>query len=216
MKIQDDYLLVYARKDSQRLKDTFFSDNKEKRSKDNILLFSLIGIVIFCTIAGIILAHYDVMMLKRTPIETPKGSLSLIIKNQSLQNTLSGPIEHKGPILYSAMAPNDRSIVKTDFTPSLNIRDKALTLYTRCDAPVRVETVIKDSRFFSNSRNPIISDISSSIDETYTQTVINLADYTDNKLNLGSVQQVTFSFYPKNEGTRLFVKDIVVADKDVK
>jgi len=59
MKNDEDYLLAYARKDSQRLKETFFTKEKEKGSRDNFIMVALIGAIVLFAIAGIILVRYD-------------------------------------------------------------------------------------------------------------------------------------------------------------
>ena len=156
MKIQDDYLLVYARKDSQRLKDTFFSDSKEKTKKDNFVLFILIAITIFCTITGIILARYDVFMVKRTQIDMPKNALLILKdKNTILNITSLDLIQKKGSSFYAAIPPKTKAEMKLNFIKPLNLENKSIIFYLKTDETINIETIIKDSRYFSNAIAPI-------------------------------------------------------------
>ena len=75
---QEDFVFAYVNRDSQRLRETFFSDDKEKAHKDNWLLLTLTAIVVFSTIAGIIFSRYDLFFVKKTNIEMPATSLSLL------------------------------------------------------------------------------------------------------------------------------------------
>jgi hypothetical protein len=216
MKIKDDYLLVYARKDSQRLRDTFFYDtNKEKIKKDNIVLFVLIGLVLLCTIAGIVLARYDVLMVKRVPLDIPKDSTAIMsVKNTYMELITKDNLELKGKTLYGALAPKTKAVLKLSFSQPLDMRNKSFILYTRSQEPITVEAVLKDSRFFSNAGEPLTSMIEKSTNDSYVPTTFDLTKYSDNRINLNDIQQVTLYFYPKNEGTRVTIKDIVLTGKN--
>lgn len=217
MKIQDDYLLVYARKDSQRLKETFFSNTPEKTSRDNVVLFALGALVIFCTIAGVILSRYDLFLVKRAAIDIPQNSLSILNgKNTRMEVLTAGLVERKGATLYAALPPKAKAGIKLNFAQPLDIRDKSLMLYLRCDEPMTIEAVIKDSRFLSNARTPFLFNAQKSLDENYAPTSLDFAGYLDNRINLNDIRQMTLYFYPKNEGSRIFIKDMILAGKNSK
>ena len=214
MKIQDDYLLVYARKDSQRLKDTFFSDSKEKTKKDNFVLFILIAITIFCTITGIILARYDVFMVKRTQIDMPKNALLILKdKNTILNITSLDLIQKKGSSFYAAIPPKTKAEMKLNFIKPLNLENKSIIFYLKTDETINIETIIKDSRYFSNAIAPIKIEAQKTTNDNYTVASLDFSQYPNNRLNLSHIQQMSFYFYPKDEGARVFIKNIAVTEK---
>jgi len=213
---QDDFLFAYVNRDSQRLREVFFSDNKEKSRKDNILLITLTAVVIFTAITGIIAARYDVFLIKKVNIELPRGSHSLLDNSfAAITAGLKDPDRKKNAALKIALKPAAKKDFRFKFHKPYNLFNNLLILYIKNDKPLLFNVIAKDTAHISNALTPLSLVIAPSPQGKYNRLTLELDPHDFGRVNFSSVKELLLSFAPaNNEGVRVFVKNIVVADKN--
>ena len=212
---QEDFVFAYVNRDSQRLRETFFSDDKEKAHKDNWLLLTLTAIVVFSTIAGIIFSRYDLFFVKKTNIEMPATSLSLLnFEPAQLESLKKDGVEKRAGSLYMAISAAGQSGFRLPLEKTYNLTNDVLILYLKTEKPLIIDVVAKDANYFSNAFSPFLVKVEPSSDG-YKKVSFELKPEYFNRVNLALVDQLTFYFRPlNNEGSRVFVKDIILAQKE--
>jgi hypothetical protein len=213
---QEDFVFAYVNRDSQRLRETFFSDDKQKARKDNWLLLTLTAIVIFSTITGIIFSRYDLFLVKKTSIETPTTSLSLLSPDTARFEQIKGnDAEKRAGSLYMAIPAAGQSGFRLPLLKTYNLTDNVIIIYLKTEKPLIIDVIAKDTNYFSNAFAPFLIKVEPSIDGSYKKISFELRAEYFNRVNIALIDQLTFYFRPlNNEGSRVFVKDIILAQKE--
>jgi len=213
---QEDFVFAYVNRDSQRLRETFFSDNKEKTHKDNWLLLTLTAIVIFAAVAGIIFARYDLFLVKKTNIEMPTTGLSLLNPETAAVEPLKkDDLEKRAGSLYMAIPAAGQSGFRLPLTKTHSLLNNVVLIYLKTEKPLIIDIVAKDTNYLSNAYAPFLVKVEPATDGTYKKVSFELRSEYFSRVNLAMVDQLTFYFRPlNNEGSRVFVKDIILAEKE--
>jgi len=213
---QEDFVFAYVNRDSQRLRETFFSDDKEKAHKDNWLLLTLTAVVIFFTVAGIIFSRYDLFLVKKTNVEAPASSLSLLSFNTTQFEPIKGSdIEKRAGAIYMAIPAAGQSGFRLPLSKTYSLTGNVLIMYLKTEKPLIIDVIAKDTNYFSNAFSPFLVKIEPAADGGYKKVSFELKEEYFNRVNLALVDQLTFYFRPlNNEGSRVFIKDIILAQKE--
>jgi hypothetical protein len=213
---QEDFVFAYVNRDSQRLRETFFSDDKEKTHKDNWLLLALTAIVIFFTVTGIIFSRYDLFLVKKTSVEMPATSLSLLSADTTKFEQIKGnDVEKRAGSLYMAIPAAGQSGFRLPLLKTYNLTGDVMIMYVKSERPLIIDIIAKDTNYFSNAFSPFLVKVEPSIDGGYKKVSFELKTEYFTRVNLSLIDQLTFYFRPlNNEGSRVFVKDIILAQKE--
>jgi len=213
---QEDFVFAYVNRDSQRLRETFFSDDKEKAHKDNWLLLILTAVVISCTIAGIIFSRYDLFLVKKTNVESPASSLSLLSADTTQFESIKGSdVEKRAGSLYMAIPAAGQSGFRLPLSKTSNLTNNILIMYLKTEKPLIIDVVAKDAHYFSNAFSPFLVKVQPSSDNGYKKVSFEFREEYFSRVNLALADQLTFYFRPlNNEGARVFIKDIILAKKE--
>lgn len=215
---RDNPLFSYADLDSQRLKDTFFSPPKKKRKKKNtkkrLITLSAIALVILLT-AMFFFAKYDLMVVARQVSDLPDNTVSLLSMDmlESVQCTAEDKrlMKKENSFIYLTI-PKERVAISFTFKKPVDLYTGALFVYLKkSDAPLNMGVVVRDTRFFSNSLNPLAIEINQ-VDSSFIKVPISFTDTKLQNTNLYQVKQIILYFYPqdKEKINWTLIKDLVI------
>jgi len=213
---QEDFVFAYVNRDSQRLRETFFTDNKKKSYADNRLFFILAAAAVFLTVSAIIVSHYDVIMVKRANVEIPSTSVSLL-KRQIAQLTPAkkDDVEKRTGLLYMAIPAANQAGFRYTFSKPRNLFGNVLIMYLKTDKPLIIDIVAKDTGYYSNANAPFMVKVEPSLNNNYQKVSFEFRSQYFSRANLSSISQLAFYLRPiNNEGSRVLVKDILIAEKE--
>jgi hypothetical protein len=216
---RDNPFLSYAYLDSQRLRDTFFSAPKKKRKKKphhkRILFLPMIAVVA----AGIILffVKYDFMVVARQNIEPEKNSISLLHSEIfSAINVLGQDkrlVKMEKSFIYLTIPPQEKTTLLINLKKTIDLKSGSLYLYLKkSEAPLKIGITVRDSRFFSNSLNPLTIDVKEE-NSSYVKIPIDLKSINLQNTNLYQINQINLYFYPQDKEKEqwILIKDLVLS-----
>lgn len=213
---------VYLDLDSQRLKDTFFSTPGKSSPKKSLFFWAItaLTIVIFSVGVFTFVSKYEFLIAPRTDIEWEKNSTSLL-RSQTPSVSFLGKnkllLKRKGSSVYLKIVSGKKIGIKIDFKDPINLNSHFLFLYLKMENhPLGIDVVTRDTRFFSNSLNPLTIEVMSEKKAGYTKIPITFANASPGNTNLSRINQIRLFFYPKDE-ERIFnakgwilIKDLVL------
>jgi len=215
---RDNPFFSYAYLDSQRLKDTFFSPPKKKRkkktSKKRFVLFGASAILIL--VVGIFFfMKYDFMVIARQIPDSSANGVSLLSKDM-LESTRciakdERLMKKENGFIYLTV-PKERVAISFNLKKSIDLRSNSLSLYLKkSDAPLNIAVVVKDTRFFSNSLNPVTIEVTQN-DPSFIKVPINFTGSNLQNTNLYQVKQIILYFYPqdKEKINWTLIKDLIL------
>ena len=215
---RDNPFFSYAYLDSQRLKDTFFSPPKKKRKKKTHKKKILIISASAALVLGAFLfffTKYDFMVIARQIPDQINASTSLLSKDM-LESTICIAKDEKlmkkeNAFIYLTI-PKERVAISFNLKKPVDLRSNSLSLYLKkSDTPLDIEVVVKDTRFFSNSLNPLVIKVAQD-GHSFIKVPISFADSNLQNTNLYQIKQITLYFYPqdKEKINWTLIKDLVL------
>jgi len=223
---KSEFLAYYANVDSQRIKEAFFTPPARppvKESPDikkNPLLFTLFLPIAIMLILAVLFLNYDIIVVKHKKVSGRPQSLSLI-DNRSLDH-IAGAGLSKAQLLKSAVyldadASGGQGI-KIDFNAPLDLREKILTISLKNPGvSVKIFTVVKDTRFFSNALAPLVTIAGSEFGAKESRATIEFgSDSHLQNASLSKARQIVLYFAPQiNEKEMgLLIKELSLTDND--
>lgn len=219
----------YSYLDSQRLKDTFFSDPKKKLfSKKFIGLSS--SIFLSVTILLLVILNYDFIIISRQKIKLPNDSKSLvrekIISSLKLLNEDKRLIQIKKNTIYLALPAQKEIKVNINFDNPIDLYNNYLILYLKkSTGRLKLNFIIKDTRFYSNSLTPLAVDTKDHPSKSYLAIPIEFKNLPVQNANLSQTKQITVSFFSPEKtnlsagnvkNNWIFIKDLIlVKEKNI-
>jgi hypothetical protein len=218
----DNSLNSYAYLDSQRLKDAFFSPPKKKRKKRNphkrfLPLPILIGIVIALTLVAIFSTKYEFMVVARKSINLEKIGISLLRPDNLLELNFLGKdkqlMRKNNSFVYLSIPPQEKIGIELNLKKPIDLAKQTLCLYLKPpDAPLNIEVIVKDAKFFSNSLSPLLIEVYKE-DGPYLKVPVDFKNANIQNTNLARITQVKIYFSHKNQESmnRALIKGIILA-----
>jgi len=215
---RDNPFFSYDYLDSQRLKDTFFSPPKKKRKKKtHKKKFLIIGAAAILVLAGSLFffTKYDFMVIARQIPDQLDAGTSLLSKDM-LESTVciakdDRLMKKENAFIYLTI-PRERVAISFNLKKPVDLRSNSLSLYLKkSDTPLDIAVVVKDTRFFSNSLNPVVINVSEG-GSAFIKVPINFAGANLQNTNLYQVKQIILYFYPQNKEkiNWTLIKDLVL------
>ena len=215
---RDNPLFSYAYLDSERIKDTFFSPPKKKRKKKtpkkNLFLLPIIALVL---IVGFVLflTRYELMVIARQNTDIPENGVSILSKNTLEKLSCIANDERlmkkENSFIYLTI-PKEKIAISLDLKKPIDLKSKYLLLYLKkSDTPLNIAVVARDTRFFSNSLNPLVIEVTEKSD-SFIKVPIVLDKAGTQNTNLYQIKQITIYFYPqeKEKINWALIKDLVL------
>jgi hypothetical protein len=212
----------YAYLDSQRLKDTFFSPPKKKRKKKSyqnkkFILLPAVSVIIILIAMAFFFSKYDLMVIAhQNPSEMETNGLSLLHSEILGQLNFVGKdqrlMRKANTFIYLTIPSKEKVALSFDLNKPVDLNSNSLWLYIKkSDTPIKIAVVIKDSRFFSNSLNPYIIEITQN-NNSFIKVPIDFKKSNVQNTNLYQIKQVTVYFYPqdKEKINWVLLKDLVI------
>lgn len=215
---RDNPFFNYASLDSQRLKDTFFSPPKKKRKKKapkkRFFIIAAISVLILA-VTVFFFIKYDFMVIARQIPDQSAGGISLLSKDM-LESTIciakdKQLMKKENAFIYLTI-PKERVAVSFNLKKPVDLRSNSLYLYLKkSDAPLNIAVVVKDTRFFSNSLNPLEVKVTRS-DSSFIKVPIIFAGSNLQNTNLYQIKQIILYFYPedKEKINWTLIKDLIL------
>ncbi len=210
----------YAMKDSQRLKEAFFSEPRtEPRTKDrthNRVFITLTAIVILSVITAIITARYDIFVLKKVDAGAARTGMSLLDTRQAALVATPQTVLRQGKdFIYLTVFPNAGAGLSFYFARPQNLTHSLIFVYLNSSRPVKIDLAAKDTNYISNAGMPVEAPVTNIEDRSYSRALFDLSAGGFDRTNLAVVDRLTLNFHPvNNQGTNVVVRDIVIADKN--
>ena len=215
---RDNPFFSYAYLDSQRLKDTFFSPPKKKRKKKThkkrLILLGASAVLIFAA-AIFFFMKYDFMVIARQIPDQYNSGISLLSKDM-LESTIciakdERLMKKENAFIYLTI-PKERVAISFNLKKPIDLRSNSLFLYLKkSDAPLNIAVVVKDTRFFSNSLNPVVLEVTQN-ESSFIKVPINFTGSNLQNTNLYQIKQVILYFYPqdKEKINWTLIKDLIL------
>lgn len=213
-----DPFLTYAYLDSQRLKDTFFAPQKKKTPSKEIILITLIATTILTIIFFIL--EYELIVIPRKNTTFKKNSISLLHSDTVASVTFleknNQPRKTRNMPIYITMPLRDETGIRINLAKPINLADHYLFLYLkRQDTPLSMKIVLRDTRFYSNSLQPVQIDAANNHTQSYAEIPVRIKKGHLQNVNLSKINQIHLYFYPHDNRKMnwLFIKDIIIVKK---
>lgn len=215
---RDNPFFSYAYLDSQRLKDTFFSPPKKKRKKKThkkkFLIIAASAILVLAA-SLFFFTKYDFMVIARQIPDQLSAGISLLSKDM-LESTVciakdERLMKKENAFIYLTI-PRERVAISFSLKKPVDLRSNSLSLYLKkSDAPLDIAVVVKDTRFFSNSLNPVVIKVAEG-GSSFIKVPITFAGANLQNTNLYQVKQIILYFYPqdKEKINWTLIKDLVL------
>ncbi|MFH1772149.1 MAG: hypothetical protein ABH872_04960 [Candidatus Omnitrophota bacterium] len=233
--------ISYAQLDSVRLRETFFSPPQQPKNNQRKLPIFFIALFIFLfIISGLLLIkiNYDLVLIDKKPLELRQTSQSLLYSETAAAVSFLGENQSLSKINKSSLqllvSPGKKSGIKLTFDKPIDLDANSVTVFVyNLQVPIKLETVAKDTRYFSNSLFPVLAEISpashfdtnSPAEEKViksgsnngssllSKASINLKNLNLQNVNPYRVKQMTFYFSPLDESRSnwIIIKDIVLS-----
>ncbi len=215
---RDNSLFSYAYLDSERLKDTFFSPPRKKRKKKTYKKrFIIIPLLALLLIAGVAIffARYEFMVVARQNTDMPDNGISLFSKNTlerlSYITNDKRLMKKENSFIYLTI-PKEKIALSFNLKKPIDLKSGYLLLYLKkSDTPLNIAVVARDTRFFSNSLNPLVIEVTEKSD-SFIKVPIVLSKTGVQNTNLYQIKQITIYFYPqeKEKINWALIKDLVL------
>jgi len=215
---RDNPFFSYAYLDSQRLKDTFFSPPKKKRKKKtHKKKFLIIGVSAILVLAASLFffTKYDFMVIARQIPDQLDAGISLLSKDMLDETVCIAKDERlmkkENAFIYLTI-PRERVAISFNLKKPVDLRSNSLSLYLKkSDMPLDIAVVVKDTRFFSNSLNPVVIKVAEG-NSSFIKVPISFAGANLQNTNLYQVKQIILYFYPQNKEkiNWTLIKDLVL------
>lgn len=214
--------------DSQRLKDTFFSDPQKKVFSKKFIGLSL-SLFLSFTLLLIIVLNYDFIIISRQKIKLQNDSKSLIrekmISSFKLLNEDERLMKIKKNTVYLALPAQKEIKLNMNFDNPINLYNNYLILYLKkSTCPLKLSLVIKDTRFYSNSLTPLTINTKDHPHQSYLVVPIDFKDSPVQNANLSQTKQITVSFFSPDKNNLsaanfknnwIFIKDLIIVKEKI-
>jgi hypothetical protein len=193
--------LSYPYIDSQRLKDTFFSPPEKKFfPKRNFFIFIIVFLIL---LSLLFLSHYRFIFVPRTNYKENNAVSLLSGKIHSSLVFLgenSRLVKKRGDFIYLSVPPQEKVGLKFDFENPLNLNNNYLLMHLKkTPLPLKMEIVVRDALYFSNSLTPLVIDLKNEGSSSYREITINLKEAELQNTNLSNITQIKLYFYYPQE-----------------
>jgi hypothetical protein len=208
--------------DSQRIENTFFIPQRKKLfSKKLIFLVFPIFLLLFIFF---FLSKYEFLIIPRINYNTHKNDISLIkdgIASINFLNKNSPLIKKKKSFIYLPIPYKEKIGISFDFKKPIDLTKSYLYLILeKIESPFKIDVIVRDWRFFSNSLNPLIIEFNKT--KSFPKRIlINLENSSLQNTNLSKINQIKLYFYyPKEEKIisedkgNILIKDIILVKKE--
>jgi len=205
--------------DSKRLEKSFFAPpgkkyNQNRKNKKFIALTVSLASVIAVLLA-IFLINFNIVIIPQYKNNFKPETINLLNKNATSAIKLINP-QSASRVMKGIIYINIPFNTKTGF--SITLKDKMdmsnsriILLIKRTRKEFRLDTILRDINFFSNSGKPLETKILKPNDRSppYMKISIMINDKTKSTLNLKLINQLRFIFYQaKVDSLPLLIKDI--------
>ena len=205
--------------DSKRLEKSFFTPsgkkyNQNRKSKKLIALVVSLASVIVVLLA-LFLINFNIVILPQYKNAFKPETIDLLNKNITSAIRLINP-QSASRVMKGIIYINVPFNTKTGF--SITLKDKmdmsnsrVILLIKKTRKEFRLDTVLRDINFFSNSGNPLETKILKPNGRSfpYMKISVMINDKTKSTLNLRLITQLRFIFYQaKVDSLPLLIKDI--------
>jgi len=182
----------YDFSDFQKVKDTFFSLKNKKNSFKKILPFcSLIIFLIF-----FFSFRYEIILLPKRNYIQKQGNSVFQSEILSSLNFLGEKTKRKKKPLGVIFLSQEKKEIIFNFKKLLDLNKNYLILYLReVNLPLKIELIVKDNRFFSNSLYPLVIKLNE-IKKSPTFIPIKWEGIYLQNTNLSKIKQIKMIFYP--------------------
>ncbi len=224
---KDPFLSSYGYVDSQRLKDSFFSESQEKNKPQKkkvdklpIIIAVSAFILIIAAAVALLVSKYEVVIVTRNRITLKSNEISLmhdtsvasfsVITEKSIK-------KQAGSALHLALKPQEKTELRIQFNKPINLRNSELYLYVKnIDIPCDIGIIIRDDRFFSNYRQPLKFTIEEKPIDGYIKIPLTQENQSMQNVNPSRVQQLIVYLLPQQERIEntVILKDILLAKKE--
>ena len=229
MSKKDSFLSTYAYLDSQRLKESFFSDSpkkpkakKKKFPKTPIIIAVAIIILALAALSILLVSKYDFVFIPRNRIALKNNEISLMHDTSfAAFSTITEKniIKQTESALHLALKPQEKTKFRIQFNKPTNLRNFDLYLYAKnIDIPCNVGIIIRDDRFFSNSRKPLEVTIKEQPIDGYIKIPLIQENQSMQNVNPSRAQQLIVYLLPQQERIEntIILKDVLLAKKEAK
>lgn len=215
---RDNPFFSYADLDSQRLKETFFSPPKKKRKKKTHkkkFLVTGAALILILAVCLFFFTRYDFLVISRQMPNQLKAGTSLFSKDMLesvIYNAKDEKLIKKENALIHLTIPKDHIAITFNLKKPIDLRSNSLSLYLKkSGSPLSVAAVVKDTRFFSNSLNPLTVEITQN-GASFVNVPISFSGSKPQNTNLYQIKQITLYFYPqdKEKINWILIKDLVL------
>jgi len=197
---QESSLLYRSYLDSKRLEETFFAPPKKqpRPKKKKIILLTIIPILVVLLLFFIF--NYEFILIPRSSLETMKENPSLFARGFISSVSFIGQdkklMRTKGSLVYLTIPQGQRVGAKFDFKKPINLnRNQILFWIKKSDAPLIMEAISRDTRFFSNAREPLKIIIDKKDDSSYNKVPIQFQSSASPNVNFTKINQIKVYFY---------------------
>jgi hypothetical protein len=212
--------ISYNYLDSQRLKDTFFSTPPKKPSRQKIILFTALSFSLL--VITIFAFNYNLILIPRRGIKVKKNITSLIRNNMISSFKLLGGNNHlmkaRRSFIHLTIPPQNNAGIRIDLKKCANLNNNDLLIYLQKPITLsRIDLVIKDVFFHSNSLQPLTIDITNIDDNSpYIKIPIKSKDISLQNTNLYKINQLNFYFHPedKEKTNQVLIKELALVNNN--
>ena len=224
---KDPFLSSYTYPDSQRLKDSFFSKTEEKNTPQKkkvdklpVIIAASAFILIIAATTALLISKYEFVVVSRNRIALKNNEISLMHDTSvaAFSVITKGSVKKQAQsALHLALKPQEKTEVRIQFNKPTNLRNSELYLYVKnIDIPCDVGIIMRDDRFFSNSRKPLKFTVEEKPVDGYIKIPLTQENQSMQNVNPSRVQQLIVYLLPHQERIEntVILKDILLAKKE--
>ena len=205
--------------DSKRLEKSFFSKPAQKSSKKNKpehkILIAIIPVVILIIIAATaFLMNFSIIIIPQHKEIAASDAVDLLHDNTLSTAKLINPqfaAKITDSAVYIDLPFNKKSGFSLKMKNKLDISNSVLNLVLRKpQQALKLFIILRDTKFFSNSSNPLEIEINEgSESKGYLTVPIKLTDRISSPVGLKRINQIRFIFHQeKKDFFPIFVKNV--------
>jgi hypothetical protein len=210
--------------DIKRLEEAFLDfspeNKKDKKKRNTVLKYG--GLLLLGAAILLFSLKYAIIIIPK--IRHPESNL---LSNRLLESirliNKDGKIQFSQGIIYLALPPKDREgfILNTKKSIDLEKNNLLINLNFLNDSEIgglKIESIVRDEKYFSNTLNPLQTTIKIENKEKgndFLEVPIDFKGASFLHMNLSEIRQIRLIFYnPKSKPLSLLIKEIKIVEKD--
>ena len=212
MKKDKSSVLFYSHLDNQRLQDAFFTPEKKpvKPKKKKILFLPVISVLVALLLFFIF--KYDFVLVPRSSLPKANQNPSLFSKNLLLSTSFIGQdkklMRVKKSLVYLVVPEKQKVGIKLDLKKPIDLNHNLLIFWMeKSKATFNMEVVAKDTRFFSNAREPLKIMIDKKDNSSYNKIPVQFPNTASSNVNFAKINQIKVYFYQPAQKDKIISSD---------